>query len=446
MDDKRIKDNDAYDELLKSFSSTAERSLSDDEIKNRGEIYFSMNTPNNNAERKTSKPVRSEPSGQSPVRKKRVNSEKAKTRKKATKKKSGLQNSIVAILVVVIVFVCAFLVKIPLMGCINDILAIDVSNTDFRVVLDKDMDVYETIDILADKDLINNPMFCKLFAKIRNFDVRVDKNKNVRTIVYPAGTYFLNSAMGVEGMLNEIRTNGADVNTIKLTFPEGFSVEQIIEKLDSNGVCSASSLYDAMMNDELFAKYEFLNSVTDKNLRFRLLEGYLYPDTYEFYIGESAASVIDRFLKNFDEKWSDAYKARAAELGYTVDEIITVATILEKEAFDAEQMPVIAGVLYNRLGSSSFPFINCDSTAQYIENFRETLEANGTYAEYMKVYDTYQKTGLPVGPICCPGADAIYAALYPDSNDYYYFLHDKDGKIYLASTSAEHQNNLQYVE
>ena len=129
-----------------------------------------------------------------------------------------------------------------------------------------------------------------------------------------------------------------------------------------------------------------------------------------------------------------------------MDEIITVASIIEKEAFDAEQMRVIASVIYNRLNSSSFPFINCDSTAQYIEKFKDKLTAEGTYNDLLKVYDTYQKTGLPVGAICCPGADAIYSALHPESTDYYYFLHDKDGNIYLASTASEHENNLQYID
>ncbi len=448
MNDNRNRDNDAYDELLKSFSSASSDSEKNDDIKNHGEIYFSMNTKQNNTQKTSVRRNNSVPEGAKVHNSnKNTNSVKNETtpkRKKVSKKKkrrNNMRNSILAIAVVLVVFISTFLIKMPIMGCINDILAIDVSNTDFRVVLDEDKDVFEVIDILSEKDLINNSMFCKIFAQLRNFDVKIDKDKKERTIIYPAGTYFLNSAMGLEGMLNEIRTSGIDTNTITLTFPEGYNIEQIVEKLDSNGVCSASAFYDAMASDELYEKYEFLSSVTEKELRFRILEGYLYPDTYEFYIGESAASVIDRFLKNFSEKWSDAYSARAKELGYTVDEIITVASILEKEAYDAEQMPVIASIVYNRLRSSSFPFINCDSTAKYIENFKESLDANGTYSSYMKVYDTYQKTGLPIGPICCPGSDAIHSALYAKSTDYYYFMHDKDGKMYLASTLTEHQNN-----
>ncbi|MBE6790804.1 MAG: endolytic transglycosylase MltG [Ruminococcaceae bacterium] len=443
MSDKRINGGDAYDELLSSFYSSKNDNEIKDEVKNRGEVYFSSNT----GHKKTAQPQRRQQT-QRPVREAASNSpKKAVPQKRRMKKKNNnMQNSILAVIVVVVVFISAFLIRIPLMGCINDILAIDVSDTDFRVVLDKDMDAFEVIDELAEKKLINNPMFCKLFAKIMSLDTKTDREGNKKTIVFPAGTYFLNSSMGVEGMLNEIRTNGMESNTVKVTFPEGFNIEQIFEKLDESGVCSAQSLHKVMDSDEFFSKFTFLSSVTEKSLRYRVLEGYLYPDTYEFYIGEAPTSVIERFLNNFEAKWSDAYSTKATELGYTVDEILTVASILEKEAFDAEQMPIIASVIYNRLESSSFPFINCDSTAQYIDNFKESLEASGQYVDLMKVYDTYQKTGLPIGPICCPGADAIHAALHPESTDYYYFCHDKEGKIYLASTDAEHQNNLQYLE
>ncbi len=443
MENKNNINNDSYDELLKSFYSESRSNPAKDEIKNRGEVYFSTNTP-----RKKQSSVTQKSTVRSSTTSNKANkaSTKKSTSKRRKRKSNSFQNSILAVIIVVIVFVSAFLIRIPLMGCINDILAIDVSSTDFRVVLENDMDAFEVIDELAEKELINNPLFCKLFAKIMSLDVKKDREGNKKTIVFPAGTYYLNSSMGVEGMLNEIRTNGIDSNTVKITFPEGYTVEQIFEKLDDSGVCSASSLDKVMEDDEIFEKYSFLSSVTEKDLRYRVLEGYLYPDTYEFYLGEAPTSVIERFLNNFEAKWSDAYSSQANTLGYTIDEIITVASILEKEAFDADQMPIIASIIYNRLESSSFPFINCDSTAKYIENYKESLEAIGKYFDYFKVYDTYQITGLPIGPICCPGADAIYAALNPSSTDYYYFLHDKDGKIYLATTSAEHQNNLQYLE
>lgn len=517
MSDKKYTDNDAYDELLKSFSVTGNKDTSD-EIKNHGEIYFSMNsrTENRNPQPRTNVPnvnqinrtptvrstgvqntvsktpvtrnvsPRQTASGSTPVRngntaarngnaasrnntsaqrttasskssattgaKRTASGKTASAKGKKNSKKNikvdsvTIRNSIIAIAVVVIIFVSAVLIKIPIMGCINDILAIDVSSDEYRVTLQTDSNVNEVIDILAEKNLINNPMFCKLFAKIMGYYDREDSKKNTVQIVYPAGEYYLNSSMGLEGMLKEIRTNGVDSNTVTLTFPEGFSVDQIVEKLDSNGVCSAESIYKVMLGDELYEKYDFLSAITDRNLRYRALEGFLYPDTYEFYIGESPISVLERFLKNFADKWDDAYSSRAAELGYTVDEIITVASIIEKEAYDSEQMPLVASVLYNRLKSSSFPKLECDSTQNYIEQHKDYIAGSGNYAEYMKVYDTYQTAGLPIGPICCPGADAIYAALYFEDTDYYFFAHDNDGKIYLAETFSQHEVNNREIE
>ena len=437
MDDKRIRNNDAYDDLLSSFSSSKKNDKADDEVKNHGEIYFSVNSPRQNKPRQANagRPVNSakRPAGQrrpaesstASGRKKSsqpVSSKKSAASKKRRKKKAkhGFQGLLIALVIVAISVLSAFLLKTTVMNCLND--------------------------ILAEKNLITSKAFCLLFAEIRDLKVVTDDDGFKRTIIYPAGTYHLSSSMGLEGMLLEIRTSGVDSNTVKVTFPEGFNAVQIAKKLDESGVCSAQAFYEAMNDETLFERYEFLAGITDKQLRYRVLEGYLYPDTYEFYYGESASSVIERFLDNFENKWSEVYQSRADELGYTVDEILTVASILEKEAFDASQMPVIASVIYNRLDSSSFPYINCDSTGKYIENFKETLEAEGKYAEYMKVYDTYQQTGLPIGAICCPGADSIYAALYPESSDYYYFLHDSEGEIYLASTAAEHQENMKYLD
>lgn len=462
MDDKKIRDNDAYDDLLKSFSSSRKNEKPDDEVRNHGEIYFSVNSPRNTTSRQATHIRTANAQKKAVPQKKRtenmvaVNNKKTVSGTKPTKKpsakrhkrkaKNSFQGLLIALVIVAISVLSAFLLKTTVMNCINDILAINASTTEYRVILEKDMEVDDVIDVLSEKNLINSKAFCLLFAEIRDLGVDTDRDGFERAIIYPAGTYHLSASMGLEGMLLEIRTNGVDSNTVKLTFPEGYNVVQIAQKLDENGVCSAQDFYAAMNDETLFERYEFLSSVTDKQLRYRVLEGYLYPDTYEFYIGEAASSVVERFLENFESKWTETYASRAQELGYTVDEILTVASILEKEAFDAEQMKVIASVIYNRLESSSFPYINCDSTGKYIENFRESLEAEGKYAEYMKVYDTYQQTGLPIGAIGCPGADAIYSALYPETTDYYYFLHDSEGKIYLASDAAEHQANMQYLD
>lgn len=340
---------------------------------------------------------------------------------------------ILALFILIIVATVSMIVRIPIMGCINDLLAINRDDTEYRVEIGQNMTTNDVIDLLAKKDLIYSGTFCKFIYDFLGHDPEE---------IYPAGTYSVSASMGLEGMMREIITAGATEDTVKISFPEGYTVDQIIEKLASNGVASSSALYGVIDSVEFIESYDFLTYIQDREQRYHYLEGYLYPDTYEFYIGENPQSVINRFLKNFSEKWNENFASRCERFDYTMDEVLTVASILEKEAKDAEQMPLVASILYNRLESSSFEYINCDSTAKYIDNQKEKLVAAGRYVSLIKGYDTYQQMGLPVGPICNPGADAIDAALNPDSTDYYYFIHDKEGKIYVASTLSEHQANL----
>ncbi len=373
-------------------------------------------------------------------------SQPIKKKRKRKKRKNSKKSVLMAFLILIFVILLSAIVRIPIMGCMNDILAIDREDTQVRVILDRTMTTSQVLDLLDRKGLIYSANFCKIvsnllgYAKVREYEggPYVDRT-------YPAGTYYLSPDMGVEGMLREIYTAGIDKSTVSITFPEGFTVDQIIEKLALNGVASEKALYDVLDDESFFENYDYLKYVTDKHQRYRMLEGYLYPDTYEFYVGENPKSVFNRFLTNFTNKWNANFAKLAENSSYTIDQIITIASILQKEASDAEQMGVISSIIHNRLESSSFPFINCDSTAKYISAHEDRLRADGSFATLMMHYETYQVTGLPVGPICNPGLDAIRAALLPDSTDYYYFLHDKEGRIYTARTVAEHQANEAYI-
>ncbi|MBS7359699.1 MAG: endolytic transglycosylase MltG, partial [Oscillospiraceae bacterium] len=196
-------------------------------------------------------------------------------------------------------------------------------------------------------------------------------------------------------------------------------------------------------------EYSFVAAIPNKELRYRTLEGYIYPDTYEFYIGENASSVVRRFLDNFESRWTTEYQKRADEMGVSVDEIITMASILQGEAASADQMEDISSVLYNRLNrSSAFPWLQCDSTEDYLlktikPSLTSSTEDTEKYIRYRDNYDTYSTecTGLPVGAICNPGNSAIKAALYPSDTDYFYFRHDDKGNVYYASSLAEHEAN-----
>ncbi len=329
-------------------------------------------------------------------------------------------------------------------GCINDVLALNVEDVSKEVRIEQGMTDSEVIDILKDEDLIHNKFFCKVFIKFMKLTDKSSKDK-----VYISGVYTLSPTYGVEKMLSTMKTDFRNSETVKLTFPEGWTIQEIAEKLEANEVCTASSFISTVQTIDFSDEYDFIEKIPDKDKRFRVLEGYMYPDTYEFYKGENASSVVRRFLDNFQNRWTDEYQKKADKLGLSIDEVIIMASVLEAEAANAEQMPKIASVLYNRLDKSgTFPLLQCDSTEDYLVDvikptLTSSIEDTQKYLEYRDNYDTYSEEckGLPVGAIGNPGNNAINAALNPADTSYYYFRHDVNGGIYYANTMAEHEEN-----
>lgn len=237
-------------------------------------------------------------------------------------------------------------------------------------------------------------------------------------------------------------------NTVTVTFPEGYTVLQIAEKLEANKVCTAEAFLAECQKP--VADIEIKNSEE----RVYLLEGYIFPDTYEFYYDSSPDTVVNKFIENYKSKITDDMKQRAAVLGYSMDEILTLASIIQKECdSDIEECATVSSVFHNRLkNSSSFPKLQSDVTTFYItEALKDKLgytdgielEAqNNEVKKYMQLYSTYYCSGLPAGPICNPGLKAINAALHPTSTDYLFFLTDESGEnFYYAATIAEHNKN-----
>ena len=346
---------------------------------------------------------------------------------------------IIGIIAVTSLVLCIYGIR-----CINDVLAIKTEDKAVEVTIQSpNMSDGEVINLLKKNDLINNKLFCKLFIKF------LDKGGE-----YVTGVYTLTPNMGIEKMLSTMKADFTLAETVTLTFPEGFTIDQIAQKLETNKVCSGASFITTLQTVDFSSEYSFISNISNPDARFRKLEGYLYPDTYEFYIGETASSVVRKFLDNFKNRWTDEYADIAKQRGLTVDDVITMASILQKEAATSDQMPVISSILYNRLAkSATFPWLQCDSTETYLtETIKPTLtsstEDTEKYLAFRNNYDTYSKecVGLPVGPIGNPGDAAINAALNPDETDYYYFRHDNKGGVYYASTFAEHEQNGITVE
>lgn len=397
-----------------------------DSQKSDGGIYFSNFARSRAEESKKTEANRTETP--------KINNN-TKTSKKSPKSSKYIETinigSKAAMIFLCIIFIGTTLLSYFAITCIGDMLAINRSDENVEVMIPADASYTEIIDILADNDLIKRKAFCKLFVKYRDFDDET----------YLSGNYYLNSAMGVEGMLKDLMAAPVTADTIKLSFPEGWTVQQIFEKLAKNEVCATNKLYSAIRSSSY--TYDFYTSIEDDSSRYLKLEGYMFPDTYDFYVSADTNYVIKKFLDNFDSKWTDEYQARADKLGFTCDEIITIASIIQKEAADVEQMKTVSSVIHNRLKYfADYPTLGCDSTAIYISNYVTPVVGEAAGNVYLQAYDTSAVRGLPPGPICNPGMDAIKAALYPEDTNYFFFAHDNKGKIYLAENLTGHKNNL----
>lgn len=319
-------------------------------------------------------------------------------------------------------------------SCMNDIFAVNRdSETVVTVNIPAEANTKTVLKILQENDLIEHRHFCAVLAKMMHF-----KDDN-----YLTGVYYVTASMGVEKMLSTFKVASTTGETVTLTFPEGYTAEQIVQKLEKYEVCTAAVLYQTMREVDFSSEFPFIAAMDNKEARFRLLEGYLYPDTYEFYVGESPSSVLRKFLNNFHKKWTEEYAAQAEKLGMSVDDVITLASIIQKEAYGADQSPLVSSVLHNRLNKSGlYPSLQCDSTEEYINEYiKPNLKDAAQLNSYINRYSSYKCVGLPVGAICNPGDDAIKAALFPEKTDYYFFAHDVNKKLYLARNDSERRSN-----
>lgn len=241
--------------------------------------------------------------------------------------------------------------------------------------------------------------------------------------------------------------------TARVTFPEGRNIMQYAELLEQNGVCSGEAFINQMNTVDYSADYDFLPSFDKLEGRVYKLEGYLFPDTYDFYLDESPDSVIRRFLNNFGSRVTPELRAAVAETGdfygqsFTLDDIIIMASIVEREINVPEETDGVAAVFYNRMkypggtveGSATGGFFQSDATKFYPYVYDTVPE------DFTSEYNTFKVKGLPKGPICCPSLSAVKGAVYPDhDNGAFFFYTDVNKTVYYAETLAEHQANWRY--
>lgn len=315
----------------------------------------------------------------------------------------------------IVVAVSILLAGYILMG-ITDMLGMSKGPGVAIVVIGKDDGLNELTDKLAKEGVITQPFFFRLYATVTNAETKLEP-----------GTYDIKKESGYDQIIAKCRKQTSNGKIVKLTFPEGRTTEEILTQLDKKKVCSKEAL-EKLLKDDTF-RTSLIDAIKPDAKRMNHLEGYLFPDTYEFFEGESAYDVLSKFFKNTENKFTSDMRARAAELGMTTDEVIILASIIQKEAPDEVNMQKVSSVFHNRMKpGSAYP----------------RLESNATdaYAEISANYDTYKINGLPPGAICNPGNDAIYAALNPTDTNYYFFVSDQKGKFYYAVTFEEHNKNI----
>ena len=363
---------------------------------------------------------------------------KAQPKKRARKRHGG------GVVTMLLVFALAASAVLSYTGItfLQDVFALRGENNhrEAELSLDPDLSTNEVVDILAKNGLIRQRALDKLYMSlsfyIRNQNVDEPQQPN-----YLPGKYTVSTKLGLEEMLNHFKLKPPSAETVHLMFQEGYTVKQIVEKLSSNRVASVDSLKRVMLSSPF--DYPFLRDTAVPG-RYYQYEGYLFPDTYEFFVNDNVNSVFQRFFENFQKKWAEyGFNKQAAERGMSMDQIVILASIVQKEAANNEEMTLISRILHNRLDRPGvYPLLECDSTRDYVNN--NIAPETGAYSAdyYGEIYNTYRAAGLPVGPICNPGVAAIDAALNPsekaEHKDLYYFQHDKNGKIYTAETKAEH--------
>lgn len=342
--------------------------------------------------------------------------------------------------------------------CAADVLAFGRDEQEIVVTITEN----DTVETVANKlhaaGLVRYPQLFKLYADLTHAEEDIEP-----------GTYTLNTIYDYHALVNSMSAYSDFRETVTLMIPEGYTCAQIFELLEARKVCSVEKLEEYAANGDL-DDYWFLEGV-NRGDRY-CLEGYLFPDTYEFYTDDSPRRVLEKLLDGFDYRFTDTMKAKLdtlnehlaemmADNGYdedyiadnlvTIREITIIASMIEKEkSSNPLDGYAISSVIYNRLTNArEFPFLNIDATLVY------ALSLDGIYHEILtdddkaidSPYNTYTEIGLIPGPISNPGQSSLNAALDPDDADYYYYAYDPNtGTHHYSESYDEHIEFLQSLE
>lgn len=336
----------------------------------------------------------------------------------------------------------------------NDVFALVSDTREVTVTIEDGADHESVAKLLKEKNIIEYDWVYELYMKYRG-----DGDSSNE---YVAGDYTLNTNYNYSQIITALTANNIKREVVKVTIPEGFTIDQIIDLLVDSGVGQRED-YVAAVNDYEY-KWEFVRLLEEKGYsehRKYRLEGYLYPDTYEFFTTESEVYVINKMLNAFNDKFwkeftrvnikGESYqKTMLDKYGLDFDDVVVLASIVQSEGGTVEDFYAISYVFHNRLSHpQSFPKLESDATIQYAlpERISDSTQLD---VSYNTPYNTYLYNGLPPGAISNPGLDALNAALFPTapttasgaSINAYFFVSNNAGKTYYASSKSGHDNNV----
>ena len=353
---------------------------------------------------------------------------------------NAVKSIIKAVVYVILVALVAGILAYYVIEFGNDMYAFVKSDEQIEIEIPEYATVEEISTLLGDSGVIKYPNLMIIYSKLKKID---------ETYNFKAGIYTVNGMMNYDELLLAF-VEKPSTETVRITIPEGYTVDEMITLFTEKGIGTRQGFIDVINNYDF--DYDFVRAIdmSANPGRIYRLEGYLYPDTYDFYVSSKESVVINKMLRRFDQIYSDSLKAKADEMGLTTDQVMNLASLIEKEGRYSADYEMISSVFHNRLNNpAKYPKLESDATIMYAIQVRDGERKSFLTKEdleYDTPYNSYLYDGLPPGPIANPGYEAITCALYPAKSSYYFFVSDNYGNTYYGKTLAEHNQNRVKVD
>ena len=409
-----VDSEEAADEELIDDPQDFSKEEYDDEIDDTPTVVMPQNSEK--------KPVRSRPRRKKP----------APRKKKSSKQKNSRFNGSIfgGIILTCIILTVSVVLSLTAISVATEYYGIGKSENDVIFKIPEGADNDKIADLLYENGIIKNKTLFKLALKIEKPQT-----------IFP-GDITLKPSMGYAAVIEELATMREKMETVTITFTEGMNLLDVANLLEKNKVCKADDFLFEFNKDQGF---DFEKDLGVSKDAFYKMEGYFFPETYNFYVNDTAYNVTKLVRTQFQSTMNADLMRQVKESKFSLNQIITLASIVQMEAGSEAEMPKVASVFVNRMNDqTTYPNLQSDTTTKYIDNVIKKKAIDQSSVDfYTSVYDTYTCRGLPASPICNPGLAAIKAVLNPAKTDYYYFCNNLNtGETFFGRTLEEHNANL----